>query len=155
MSSDRLSVAPKNVERHILAIDDEASILDLLTEYLRAIGMPMPVWSPAPGVVMFDEDEGIAETFRNKYLAFTVDEYQDVNLLQETLLRSWLGQRDELCVVGDDYQSIYGFTGATPKYLIEMPGRFPRTTVVRLESNYRSTPQVVGLANRVLAGAKL
>ncbi len=58
---------------------------------------------------------------RANYLAFTVDEYQDVNLLQETLLRIWLGDRDEVCVVGDDYQSIFGFTGATPKYLLRFP----------------------------------
>ena len=61
--------------------------------------------------------------------AFTVDEYQDVNLLQQTLLDRWLGDRDELCVVGDDYQSIYAFTGATPEYLLGLPTRFPNTTV--------------------------
>ena len=60
--------------------------------------------------------------------AFTVDEYQDVNLLQQTLLDRWLGERDELCAVGDDYQSIYAFTGATPQYLLGLPRRFPKAT---------------------------
>ena len=64
-----------------------------------------------------------------------MDEYQDVNLLQQTLLERWLGDRDELCVVGDDYQSIYSFTGATPEYLLRA-----RERVFRLEENYRSTP---------------
>ena len=99
---------------------------------------------------MFQSDEPAREQFAARYNAFTVDEYQDVNLLQETLLREWLGARDDLCVVGDDYQSIYGFTGATPEYLLDMPTRFPSTRVVRLESNYRSTRQVLDLANRLV-----
>lgn len=101
-------------------------------------------------IQMFQSDEWAREQMWARYRAFTVDEYQDVNLLQESLLREWLGERDDLCVVGDDYQSIYGFTGATPRYLLEMHARFPRTTVVRLESNYRSTPQVLSLANRLV-----
>jgi DNA helicase-2/ATP-dependent DNA helicase PcrA len=101
-------------------------------------------------IQMFQSDDGARERMWARYRAFTVDEYQDVNLLQETLLKEWLGERDELCVVGDDYQSIYGFTGATPRYLLEMPSRYPRTQVVRLESNYRSTPQVLSLANRLV-----
>ena len=99
---------------------------------------------------LFEENEEARETFRAQYRAFTVDEVQDVNLLQETLLDLWLGARDDLCVVGDDYQSIYGFTGASPDYLLAMPSRFPHATVVRLEENYRSTPQVLALANRLV-----
>jgi DNA helicase-2/ATP-dependent DNA helicase PcrA len=94
----------------------------------------------------FEDDDAVAE-FRGRYSAFTVDEYQDVNLLQQTLLERWLGPRDDLCVVGDDYQSIYGFTGATPAYLL---GFQERAQVFRLEENYRSTPQVLGLANRLV-----
>jgi DNA helicase-2/ATP-dependent DNA helicase PcrA len=101
-------------------------------------------------IQLFENDQLAIEEFRTRYAAFTVDEYQDMNLLQETLLRAWLGERDQLCVVGDDYQSIYGFTGATPRYLLEMPQRFVRTKVVRLEANYRSTPQVLAVANRLV-----
>src|SRR5207247_8801970 len=64
------------------------------------------------------DDEHTAAEFRGRYAAFTVDEYQDVNLLQQTLLDRWLGPRDDLCVVGDDYQSIYAFTGAPPRDLV-------------------------------------
>src|SRR5207248_11028744 len=78
------------------------------------------------------------------------DEYQDVNLLQQALLEHWLGDRDDLCVVGDDYQSIYAFTGAGPEHLLALPARFPHATVVRLETNYRSTPQVLALANKLV-----
>jgi DNA helicase-2/ATP-dependent DNA helicase PcrA len=97
----------------------------------------------------FDDEDAVAE-LRERYVAFTVDEYQDVNLLQQTLLDRWLGPRDDLCVVGDDYQSIYGFTGATPEHLLRVPERFPHAEVIRLEENYRSTPQVLGLANRLV-----
>src|SRR4051812_43699926 len=101
-------------------------------------------------VRMFEGDERAVTAFRAQYRAFTVDEYQDVNLLQQTLLEHWLGDRDDLCVVGDDYQSIYAFTGAGPQHLLEASTRFPHATVVRLEENYRSTPQVIALANRLV-----
>jgi DNA helicase II / ATP-dependent DNA helicase PcrA len=99
---------------------------------------------------LFETDAQARATFRERYRAFTVDEYQDVNLLQQTLLELWLGDRDDLCVVGDDYQSIYGFTGASPQWLLGVADRFPQATVVRLESNYRSSPEVLGLANRLV-----
>jgi DNA helicase-2/ATP-dependent DNA helicase PcrA len=98
---------------------------------------------------MFERDATAIERLQGRYKAFTVDEYQDVNLLQQSLLDVWLGDRDELCVVGDDYQSIYAFTGASPRYLLEMPDRYPNATVVRLEVNYRSTPQVLDVANKL------
>jgi DNA helicase-2/ATP-dependent DNA helicase PcrA len=99
---------------------------------------------------MYESDDVALDRLRAKYAAFTVDEYQDVNLLQEALLRLWVGERDDLCVVGDDYQSIYGFTGATPKYLLDMPQRFPSAEVIRLEHNYRSTPEILDVANRLV-----
>jgi DNA helicase-2/ATP-dependent DNA helicase PcrA len=99
---------------------------------------------------LYDDDETALMTFRDRYRAFTVDEYQDVNLLQQTLLERWLGASDELCAVGDDYQSIYGFTGASPEHLLGLPHRFPQAQVIRLEQNYRSTPQILELANRLV-----
>jgi DNA helicase-2/ATP-dependent DNA helicase PcrA len=99
---------------------------------------------------MLEDDDAALELVRERWSAFTVDEYQDVNLLQQTLLELWLGDRDELCAVGDDYQSIYGFTGASAQWLLALPRRFPHAKVVRLEQNYRSTPQVLALANRLV-----
>ena len=63
--------------------------------------------------------------FRERIRAVTVDEFQDVNLLQRTLLDLWLGERDDVCVVGDDHQAIYSFTGATPRYLLDLPKAVP------------------------------
>jgi len=99
---------------------------------------------------LLEEDEEALAIVREKWRAFTVDEYQDVNLLQQTLLEFWLGTRDDVCVVGDDYQSIYGFTGASAEWLLALPTRFAHARVVRLEQNYRSTPQVLELANRLV-----
>jgi DNA helicase-2/ATP-dependent DNA helicase PcrA len=101
-------------------------------------------------VQMFEQNRDARETFSAQYRAFTVDEYQDVNLLQQSLLDLWLADRDDLCVVGDDYQSIYSFTGAGPEHLLGVPTRFPQALVVRLEENYRSTPQVLALANMLV-----
>jgi len=99
---------------------------------------------------VLEDDPRACEIVRERWRAFTVDEYQDVNVLQQTLLDLWLGDRDELCAVGDDYQSIYGFTGASAEGLLALPRRFPAARVVRLERNYRSTPQVLALANRLV-----
>ena len=99
---------------------------------------------------LFDREPAVLAEVRARYRAFTVDEYQDVNLLQQTLLERWLGSGDELCAVGDDYQSIYAFTGATPEYLLGLPARYPHAAVIRLEANYRSSPEVLGLANRIV-----
>lgn len=101
-----------------------------------------------------EQHRDVAETVRAQYRYFVVDEYQDVNPLQQRLLDAWLGGRDELCVVGDVNQTIYSFTGASPSYLLGFTRRFPGATVVRLERDYRSTPQVVDLANKVIAGAR-
>ncbi|WP_154793093.1 ATP-dependent helicase [Occultella kanbiaonis] len=95
----------------------------------------------------------IAAEVRKQYRHFIVDEFQDVSPLQHRLLELWLGDRNELCVVGDVSQTIYSFTGASPRYLTEFGRRHPDATVVRLVRDYRSTPQVVSLANNVLARA--
>ena len=94
--------------------------------------------------------EDVADQVRAQYRHFVVDEYQDVNAVQQRLLDLWLGDRDEVCVVGDPSQTIYTFTGATPRHLLEFGRRHPDAQTVRLVRNYRSTPQVVGLANLIL-----
>ncbi len=93
----------------------------------------------------------VAAAVRDRYRYFVVDEYQDINPLQKLLLDQWVGGRDDVCVVGDPRQTIYSFTGASPAYLTEFPLQYPSASVVRLVRNYRSSPQVVALANRVFA----
>ena len=99
------------------------------------------------------ERPDIRDEVQSAYRWFTVDEYQDVNPLQDMLLAQWLGERDTLCVVGDPGQTIYSFTGASPAYLLGFRERFPQATQVRLVRCYRSTPQIVGLANAITSSA--
>ncbi|MBQ1010097.1 ATP-dependent DNA helicase UvrD2 [Micromonospora sp. M51] len=101
-----------------------------------------------------EEHPDVGEQVRGQYRHFVVDEYQDVNPLQQRLLDAWLGGRDDLTVVGDASQTIYSFTGATSAYLVDFPRRHRNATVVRLVRDYRSTPQVVGLANAVISQAR-
>ncbi len=92
----------------------------------------------------------VAEELRSRYRHFVVDEYQDVSPLQQRLLDAWLGGRDDLCVVGDANQTIYSFAGATPRHLLDFRVRYPEAVEVRLYRDYRSTPQVVELANKLV-----
>ncbi|WP_197513850.1 ATP-dependent DNA helicase UvrD2 [Mycobacterium sp. E2462] len=101
-----------------------------------------------------ENDAAVADEFRDRYRCFVVDEYQDVTPLQQRVLTAWLGDRDDLTVVGDANQTIYSFTGATPRFLLDFSRRYPDASVVRLERDYRSTPQVVSLANQVIAAAR-
>ncbi len=105
-------------------------------------------------VGILQEDPKVAATVREQYRHFVVDEYQDVSPLQQRLLELWLGGRDDLCVVGDASQTIYSFTGASPQHLLGFKGLYPDATVVKLVRDYRSTPQVVKLANELLGGRR-
>ncbi len=100
-----------------------------------------------------EEHPDVARQVRGQYRHFVVDEYQDVNPLQQRLLDAWLGGRADVCVVGDPNQTIYSFTGADPDYLLGFADRYPDADVVKLERDYRSTPQVVALANRLIGQA--
>ena len=92
----------------------------------------------------------VAEEFRQQYRTFVVDEYQDVTPLQQRVLNAWLGERDDLTVVGDANQTIYSFTGASPDFLLDFSKTYDNATVVKLQRDYRSTPQVTDLANTVI-----
>ena len=115
------------------------------------------------GVVDFDDllwrladaletDAEFAAVIRWRYRHLFVDEFQDVNPAQFRLIRLWLGDRRDLCVVGDDDQAVYGFTGADAGYLVHFARHFPGAGLVRLEENYRSTPQILAVAHAVLPG---
>jgi DNA helicase-2/ATP-dependent DNA helicase PcrA len=101
-------------------------------------------------VGMLEEDRDVRERVRDQYRYFTVDEYQDVSPLQQRLLNLWLGDRDDVCVVGDAAQTIYSFAGATSGFLLGFTERFPKAQVIRLTRGYRSTPEIIEMANQVL-----
>lgn len=102
-------------------------------------------------VGLLGERPDILDEVRGAYRWFTVDEFQDVSPLQHRLLDLWLGERRDICVVGDAAQTIYSFAGATDRFLRDFPRRFPGATQVRLVRDYRSTEPVVALANALLA----
>ncbi|HEU4913207.1 MAG TPA: ATP-dependent DNA helicase UvrD2 [Actinomycetes bacterium] len=104
-------------------------------------------------VGLIAEHRQVADAVRGQYHHLVVDEYQDVSPLQQALLDQWLGGRDEVCVVGDPHQTIYTFAGASPDFLLGFRERHPGAKQVRLVRDYRSTPQVVDLANRLVAKA--
>jgi ATP-dependent DNA helicase UvrD/PcrA len=102
-------------------------------------------------VRLLETDDDAAATVRARKGWFSVDEYQDTSPLQQRLLELWLGDGRDLCVVGDEDQTIYSFTGASSDFLTSFAERWPGAQVVSLVRNYRSTPQVLELANRLIA----
>ncbi|SDZ52662.1 ATP-dependent helicase [Herbiconiux ginsengi] len=101
---------------------------------------------------MIELEPSVAIQVREQYRFFVVDEYQDVSPLQHHLLQQWLGDRRDLCVVGDASQTIYSFAGASAEYLLDFERHHENATVVTLEQNYRSTPPIIALANRLMRG---
>ena len=106
-------------------------------------------------VGMLEEVKEIRDRVRDQYRYFTVDEYQDVSPLQQRLLDLWLGKRSDICVVGDPAQTIYSFAGATPSFLLNFTKRFPDAEVIRLSAGYRSTPEIINIANAILRSGDL
>ncbi len=101
-------------------------------------------------VGILEEQNSIIDRVRSQYRYFTVDEYQDVSPLQDRLLNLWLGNRKEICVVGDPDQSIFSFAGSSNHYIHGFTKRYPDAQVFRLDRNYRSTSQIVNIANKVM-----
>jgi ATP-dependent DNA helicase UvrD/PcrA len=99
---------------------------------------------------LISEHPDVAEQVRATYRHFVVDEYQDVSPLQQALLDLWRGDRNDLCVVGDPAQTIHSFAGAQASYLTGFSRTHRGARVIRLVRDYRSTPQVVGVANQVM-----
>lgn len=107
---------------------------DLLEQCLRAI----------------ERDRAFADVQRWRFRHLFVDEFQDINPLQMKLLEAWRGGRPDLCIVGDPNQAIYGWNGADPTFLRNAERLFPGLTVVRLQANYRSTPEIIAAGQKVL-----
>ena len=98
-------------------------------------------------VKLMEEDELIRQHMHRRFRVVMVDEYQDSNVAQFRLLRQLVGPETYVCVVGDDDQSIYSFRGAEVQNILQFPKEFPGTDIIKLEKNYRSTPQILATAN--------
>src|SRR5690349_1407357 len=99
---------------------------------------------------MLEAEPHVARSVHEQYRHFTVDEFQDVSPLQHRLLELWLGDRRDLCVVGDASQTIYSFTGADARFLLEFASRHDEARVVRLQKNYRSDASILAVANELM-----
>jgi len=104
---------------------------------------------------MLEEEREVRERVQDQYRYLTVDEYQDISPLQQRLINAWLGNRQEICVVGDPAQTIYSFAGATSSFLTTFTSRFSDAEVIRLTSGYRSTPEITFAANSLLRSATM
>lgn len=101
---------------------------------------------------MLESEPRVLAAVHEQYRHFTVDEYQDVSPVQDRLLGLWVGERKDLCVVGDASQTIYSFAGADPRYLLDFAARYENAHVVRLEHNYRSDGAILAAANELMRG---
>ncbi|MEU1970179.1 ATP-dependent helicase [Microbacterium sp. NPDC019599] len=99
---------------------------------------------------MLEAEPQVVRAVREQYRHFTVDEFQDVSPLQHRLLELWLGDRRDLCVVGDASQTIYSFAGADARFLLEFAQRHEGAKVVRLEKNHRSDAPILAVANELM-----
>ncbi|GAA0950459.1 ATP-dependent DNA helicase UvrD2 [Nonomuraea longicatena] len=148
---DYVAVAAKSGRKPPIPADELARVYDAYESIRRERHLvDFETILELTAAVMTEHHE-VAAQIRRQYRYFVVDEYQDVNPLQKLLLDTWLGGRDDVCVVGDPNQTIYSFTGASPRYLTGFSVEHPGATVVKLVRDYRSTPQVVDLANLVIA----
>ncbi|YAF47366.1 UvrD-helicase domain-containing protein [Faecalibacterium prausnitzii] len=101
-------------------------------------------------VQLLAEHEDVREFYQNKYRYLLVDEYQDTSVAQFRLVSLLTGPEKNICVVGDDDQSIYRFRGATIENILNFERIFPGTKTIRLEQNYRSTSNILNAANCVI-----
>ncbi len=158
------NVAPADYAELATAAGREASGLDP-GSVGRVLGRYEQVKADR-GVIDFDDillctcallgdHPSIAEEVRSTYRHLVVDEYQDVSPVQQALLELWRGGSEDLCVVGDPAQTIHSFAGASPDHLTGFAARFPNARIVRLVRDYRSTPQIVALANAVSLRARI
>ncbi len=100
---------------------------------------------------MVKSEPQIAEHIQSQYRFFTIDEFQDVSPLQFALVQQWMGDRSDLCVVGDPRQTIYSFAGASQKYLNGFESMFENAVSIELSNNYRSGREIVNLANSIMS----
>jgi DNA helicase II / ATP-dependent DNA helicase PcrA len=154
-------VSPKQylaLERKSVAGLDGSIFLEIASEYenLKQSKKSMD-WEDVLVLTigLLRSEARMLEHVQQQYRFFTVDEYQDISPLQQALLETWLGDREDLCVVGDPRQTIYSFSGASQSFLMGFESRFERAQVVELNRNYRSTPEIVALANKVANHADL
>lgn len=136
---DSAGLSPADVSAVLLQyeqVKSERSVMDFDDVLLVTVGL-------------LSSRSDLREQVRRAFRWFTVDEYQDVSPLQQRLLDLWVGDRNQICVVGDAAQTIYQFAGADPRLLADFPRRFPGAAVIELTTTYRCAPAIAAAANRL------
>ncbi len=148
--SDEIAELMEELGEEIDSEDDFAQIYSNYTARLRETGnvdfgdlilLPM---------LVLEKNEAVRTKIQNRFRVIMVDEYQDSNVAQFRLLQVLAGKQTYVCVVGDDDQSIYRFRGAEVKNILQFKNHFPKTQIIRLESNYRSKSEILTVANDVI-----
>lgn len=106
-------------------------------------------------VGLLESETWVRERVHEEYRFFVVDEFQDVSPVQRALLDAWRGSRSDICVVGDPNQTVYSFAGASSEHLLRFGEDFPNAITVTLDRNYRSTPEIVHVANALVPDSPL
>lgn len=137
---------------HLVDIDNVVSVIhDYKDRKLELVAMDFDDLLSNCLKLLIDEPDVLAH-YQQKFLHVLVDEYQDTNTIQAQLVDKLAAGHGNLLVVGDDFQAIYSWRGASFENIMSFPDRYPGTQVFKLETNYRSTPNILELANACIAG---
>ena len=145
-------LAMDRFEHHPVNVEDVVRVVDLYHRKKRELnGMDFDDLL-LNGLKLFQEHEGLLERYQERFLYTMVDEYQDTNRVQSEWVDLVAARHRNLLVVGDDFQSIYSWRGADFQNIIGFPNRYPDAQMVKLETNYRSVPEILAVANACIAG---
>ncbi len=150
---EAISLWSRQRNKGIPAGADDSLVVMVMREYQRQMKLLNAVDFDdllVLAVRILDENDDVRASWRAKYDFIMVDEFQDTNLLQLNLMKNVVAAHHNICVVGDDDQSIYGWRGAEITNILEFERHFPNPTIVTLEENYRSTMAILGAANGVI-----
>jgi DNA helicase-2/ATP-dependent DNA helicase PcrA len=151
VSADRYEeVAEAEARRSALGSQSVARLYDLYEAEKRRRGLVDLDDLIETCASLIEDDPRVAELTRWRVRHLYVDEFQDLNPAQWRLLKAWLGDRDDLFVVGDPLQSVYGWNGSDPRLLDRLPVLLPGTRVLLMSENHRSSPQIVSTAGALV-----
>ena len=131
-------------------LEDIAKVHALYTEYKRSHNLMDYDDLLLNLVILMQKQEAVRAELSNRYKYIMVDEYQDTNKVQAAIIEMLTYKHQNVLVVGDDSQSIYSFRGATIRNILDFPDRYPGCKIIKLEENFRSTQEILNVANEIL-----
>lgn len=147
-----LDIAHQRFDGHEINVDDVGRVATLYTQKKRDLNAMDFDDLLINGLRLFREHPHILDGYRERFQHILVDEYQDTNVIQAAWVDALASHHRNLLVVGDDFQSIYSWRGADFRNIIGFPTRYPGASIFKLETNYRSLPGILHVANACIAG---